>query len=151
MSALLDRAVAVEREHALLPREALGLGSFLARYGPLPPVDERLLAEVEQSGLSGRGGAGFSTARKLRAAVRTGGRAVVVGNGTEGEPASHKDKALIGRNPHLVIDGALVAAKLVGARRIVLAVARGGTAPRSVSPRCPSGSSRARRARSCTG
>ena len=40
MSALLDRAVAVEREHALLPREALGLGSFLARYGPLPPVDD---------------------------------------------------------------------------------------------------------------
>jgi NADH:ubiquinone oxidoreductase subunit F (NADH-binding) len=92
--------------------------------GPLPrrPRSE-LLAEIEASGLTGRGGAAFPTARKL-AAVARAGNAVVVANGTEGEPASWKDKVLLAENPHLVIDGAVVAARIVGARKVVFAVGR---------------------------
>jgi NADH:ubiquinone oxidoreductase subunit F (NADH-binding) len=45
---------------------------------------------------------------------------VVVGNGTEGEPASAKDKVLMARSPHLVLDGAALAADLVGARQAVI-------------------------------
>ena len=92
---------------------------------PLPALSsERLLAEIESSGLTGRGGAGFPAAAKLRTVAR--GRApVVVANGTEGEPASAKDKVLLAADPHLVIDGAVVAARLVGAREIHLAAGAG--------------------------
>ena len=115
----------------LLPAAALGRAEFERTYGPLPAVTEELLEEVELSGLTGRGGAGFPTARKLRG-VRSKRGAVVVANGTEGEPASAKDRALIERNPHLVIDGAIIAARLVHARRIVVAVGRSGGAADAV-------------------
>jgi len=121
VTVLLERVTV--RTAALLPDEPLDLLEFERVYGPLPAIDARLLDAIEASGLTGRGGAGFPTARKLRA-VRAAGRAIVVGNGTEGEPASLKDKALLDRNPHLVIDGALVAADLVRSKRIVLAVGR---------------------------
>ncbi len=92
--------------------------------GPLPRTARaEMLAEIEASGLTGRGGAAFPTARKL-AAVARAGDAVVVANGTEGEPASWKDKVLLAENPHVVVDGAVVAARMVGAREIVFAVGR---------------------------
>src|SRR2546423_5790541 len=91
---------------------------------PLPrrPRAE-LLAEIEASGLTGRGGAAFPTARKL-AAVARADKPVVVANGTEGEPASWKDKVLLAENPHLVIDGAVGAARIVGPPEAVFAVRR---------------------------
>jgi len=97
-------------------------------HGPLPRFLRRreldgLMAEIEAAGLTGRGGAGFPTAVKLAAVARAGG-AVVVANGTEGEPASWKDKVLLSMNPHLVVDGAVTAAALVGASEIVFAVGR---------------------------
>jgi len=97
-------------------------------HGPLPLfLNDRergaLLREIEASGLRGRGGAGFPTAVKL-AAVAKVGKAVVVANGTEGEPASWKDKVLLASNPSLVIDGALVAAELVRAREVIFTVGR---------------------------
>ena len=103
------------------------LAEHLARYGPAPlpgpagPQRMALIEEVERSGLTGRGGAGFPTARKL-AAVAAGHAPVVVANGTEGEPASAKDKVLLARSPHLVLDGAVLAAELIGARRAVIVV-----------------------------
>ena len=103
------------------------LADHLARYGPTPlggltgPRRAALIEEVERSGLTGRGGAGFPTARKL-AAVAAGHAPVVVANGTEGEPASAKDKILLARSPHLVLDGVALAAELVGARQAVIVV-----------------------------
>ena len=103
------------------------LADHLARYGPAQPAGlagprrAALIEEVERSGLTGRGGAAFPTARKL-AAVAAGHDPVVVANGTEGEPASAKDKILLARSPHLVLDGAVLAAELVGARQAVIVV-----------------------------
>jgi NADH:ubiquinone oxidoreductase subunit F (NADH-binding) len=98
----------------------------LERYGHLPTRlrGTSLLAEIEASGLTGRGGAGFPTARKLRAVAAGRRTAIVVANGTEGEPASRKDKTLIARNPHLVLDGVLVACAAVGAEEAIVAVSR---------------------------
>ena len=105
------------------------LAGHLARYGP-PPCSRpgrhdlpALIAEVDRAGLTGRGGAGFPTARKL-AAVAAGRVPVVIGNGTEGEPASCKDKVLMARSPHLVLDGAMLAAEMVGAAEAVIVAHR---------------------------
>ena len=104
------------------------LAGHLARYGPLPgcpgrPDREAMIAEVSRAGLSGRGGAGFPTARKL-AAVAAGRPVAVIANGTEGEPASAKDKVLMARSPQLVLDGAVIAAELTGAAAAVIVVHR---------------------------
>ena len=69
------------------------------------------------------GGAGFPAARKL-AAVAARRAPIVVANGTEGEPASSKDKVLLARSPHLVLDGAVLAAEIVGASQAVIVVHR---------------------------
>jgi NADH:ubiquinone oxidoreductase subunit F (NADH-binding) len=101
------------------------LDEHLARYGPLPPVARRaneFVRVIEASGLTGRGGAAFPSATKLRSVSR-GRHTVVVANGTEGEPASAKDKILMIRNPHLVLDGLEAAAELVGAGESYIAVA----------------------------
>jgi NADH:ubiquinone oxidoreductase subunit F (NADH-binding) len=102
------------------------LAGHLARYGPPPSGPGRrqrdsLIAEVARAGLTGRGGAGFPTARKL-AAVAAGHAPVVIANGTEGEPASAKDKVLMARSPQLVLDGAVLAAEMTGAREAVIVV-----------------------------
>ena len=80
----------------------------------------RLLDEVERSGLTGRGGASFPTATKMRAVAGARGRAIVVANGAEGEPASLKDRTLMETLPHLVLDGGLVAAEAVGADELIV-------------------------------
>jgi NADH:ubiquinone oxidoreductase subunit F (NADH-binding) len=86
---------------------------------PLPYLDaDQLISLVEEAGLTGRGGAGFPTARKLRAVA--GHEPVVVGNAMEGEPLSSKDAVLLERAPGLVVDGLSLLASSLGARRAVL-------------------------------
>jgi NADH:ubiquinone oxidoreductase subunit F (NADH-binding) len=84
--------------------------------------NRQLLAEIGASGLRGRGGASFPTARKLQAIAGRDG--VVVVNATEGEPASRKDRLLLCMQPHLVLDGAVLAAHAVGARQVHLCISR---------------------------
>ena len=83
---------------------AMSLDEHLGVHGPLPlgcdaaqaPHASRpLIEEVERAGLLGRGGAGFPTATKMRAVAGARGRAIVVVNGAEGEPASLKDRTLL--------------------------------------------------------
>ena len=94
----------------------------LARARRSHPDD--LIAMVDAAGVRGRGGAGFPTARKW-AGVRHGSSAddaiTVVVNAAEGEPGTFKDRVLIRANPHLVLEGALIAAHCVGATRVVAA------------------------------
>jgi NADH:ubiquinone oxidoreductase subunit F (NADH-binding) len=106
----------------------------VARLGSLSaaPTGEDLISSVEASGLLGRGGAGFPVGRKWRSiADRSEGRAVVLANGAEGEPRSAKDQALMTLRPHLVIDGAILAADAIGADEIVIYVGEEHAAARA--------------------
>ena len=88
---------------------------------PLPRVGPHFIDALERSGLFGRGGASFPTGTKWRAvAQRSRGDALVVVNGAEGEPQSKKDRVLMSKRPHLILDGAFIAARVLRARRIVL-------------------------------
>ena len=105
----LDRAV------------TLDLPAHLATHGALPGADlDKLIGLLDAAGLTGRGGAGFPLATKLRSL--RGAHPTVVVNGSESEPASRKDRTLMRRAPHLVIDGALAVASAVHAERVVIAV-----------------------------
>ena len=131
---------------ARLPRllagiaDAAGLREHERRYGPLPAPGEpgragsrsrrrsrrrrpeRLIDVVEAAGLTGRGGAGFPAGRKMRSVAGRPGRKAIVANGAEGEPASRKDRLLLSRLPHLVLDGIALAAAAVGADEAYLCV-----------------------------
>jgi NADH:ubiquinone oxidoreductase subunit F (NADH-binding) len=125
---------------AALPRLLAGLdwgggATPLARHRltyPAPPraggAREELVAAVERSGLRGRGGASFPTGVKLRSVSQGRWPQVVVVNGAEGEPRSGKDKLLLTMAPHLVLDGALLAAAAVGATQVVVCVDQAATA-----------------------
>ncbi|TIC84467.1 NADH-ubiquinone oxidoreductase-F iron-sulfur binding region domain-containing protein [Nocardioides sp. GY 10127] len=94
------------------------LSADAGRRHAVPTLDlATLVAWAEDAGLRGRGGAGFPFAVKLATAGR-GRRPVVVVNAAEGEPASAKDAVLLARDPHLVLDGAEVAARALGAREV---------------------------------
>ena len=108
----------------LLSSPTPSFADHLATHGSLElPPRSILLEAADQSGLLGRGGAGFPTGRKLRT-VAAGSRPEVLGNGCEGEPGSGKDALLLAQQPHLVLDGLQVAAHAVGARSAHLAVHR---------------------------
>ncbi|WP_369225942.1 NADH-ubiquinone oxidoreductase-F iron-sulfur binding region domain-containing protein [Streptomyces sp. R39] len=108
------------------------LATHEQRYGPLAyGKPSALLRALAASGLTGRGGAGFPAYRKFTAvtdaARRTGRAPIVVANGAESEPASHKDKTLLRLSPHLVLDGLQAAAEAVGAAEAYLAVEDGAS------------------------
>lgn len=85
--------------------------------GELPRLDlDDLMASLAH--LRGRGGAAFPFARKLETAARGRRRPVVIVNASEGEPASAKDATLLTHRPHLVLDGAIVAARALGTREV---------------------------------
>src|SRR5690348_7621728 len=124
---LLDKAPAPERLPRLLADVGaswVSLGEHRRRAGPIPLAKRGpridIIDAVAHAGLRGKGGGAFPTARKMEAVAAGPGRAVVVVNGAEGEPASRKDKFLLTRAPHLVIDGALVAAAAVGGREVIV-------------------------------
>jgi NADH:ubiquinone oxidoreductase subunit F (NADH-binding) len=101
------------------------LAGHVARLGPLPDA-AGLIGTLERSELRGRGGAAFPVGAKWRTVAANGhGRAAVLVNGAEGEPLSHKDRLLMQARPHLVLDGAALAASAVGARDVVLYVGAG--------------------------
>ncbi|MFC3994725.1 NADH-ubiquinone oxidoreductase-F iron-sulfur binding region domain-containing protein [Nocardiopsis sediminis] len=108
----------------------LGMVEHRAVHGTppqLPPDDLMALAGVAD--LRGRGGAGFPFARKYAAVLRSAHRKQspvrVVVNATEGEPAARKDEMLLTRTPHLVLDGAELAAWSLNAPEVIVGVADG--------------------------
>ena len=77
-----------------------------------------VIAEIEKSGLRGRGGAGFPTGKKWRScAQQSSPIKYVVANADEGDPGSYVDRFIIEDDPHRLIEGMLVAGYAVGANK----------------------------------
>ncbi len=97
--------------------DAIAEGAYagLAR-GLFDLSPDQVIDEVEASGLRGRGGAGFNTARKWRSCKRAEGeRRFVLCNGDEGDPGAFKDRSIMEGDPHSVIEGMILGAYAIGA------------------------------------
>jgi NADH-quinone oxidoreductase subunit F len=123
---LTGRARPDRTPHSLAEWRKLGgyeaLARALKRHSP-----DAIVAIVEAAGLSGRGGAGFSTGRKWRlmraGAEKSGaGARYLCVNGDETEPGSFKDRLLMEALPHQLIEGAIIAAFAIGATEVIILV-----------------------------
>jgi NADH-quinone oxidoreductase subunit F len=88
---------------------------MLAKALEMEPAD--LLAELQASGLRGRGGAGFAMGTKASFLPKGDMEKYVVCNADESEPGTFKDRELMQKHPHLLIEGICIAALAVGANR----------------------------------
>lgn len=87
---------------------------------------ESLVALLEAAALTGKGGAGFPTARKVRLMMaQAGPHKTLVVNGSEHEPGSLKDRFLLEVHAHQVVEGAMILARAVGADTVVFAINAG--------------------------
>jgi len=90
-------------------------------YGALAMVlagatPERVIQQVEASGLRGRGGGGFPTGRKWRICrSKAGGKKYIICNADEGDPGAYMDRSILEGNPHSVLEGMLIGAYAIGA------------------------------------
>ncbi len=86
-----------------------------------PALAERALAELKTAGLRGMGGAGFPTALKWSTVRATaGGEKFVICNADESEPGTFKDREIKASLPHLVWEGMMLGALVVGAQRAIV-------------------------------
>jgi NADH-quinone oxidoreductase subunit F len=96
---------------------AIGGYSALAKtFAGIAP--EEVIHEIKASGLRGRGGGGFPTGRKwAECREAPGDEKYVICNADEGDPGAYMDRCLLEGNPHLVIEGMMIGAWAIGARK----------------------------------
>ncbi|HTN94891.1 MAG TPA: NADH-ubiquinone oxidoreductase-F iron-sulfur binding region domain-containing protein [Gallionella sp.] len=86
-------------------------------YAALARGDDRTLAEISESGLRGRGGAGFNAGMKWKFCREARGDArYVVCNADEGEPGTFKDRVLLSSHADAMFEGMTVCARVIGAK-----------------------------------
>ena len=116
----------------LYPKPIISLEDYVGRGGGKGLHAARkmdaaaIIDRVEESGLRGRGGAGFRSGVKWRTVAenRWAAPTTVIVNAAEGEPGTFKDRTILRRNPYVVVEGALIAALAVGADLVVIATKR---------------------------
>ena len=119
---LVTRVLPLEPVADLSAAIAAGCGEALA--AARATGGDAVLATILDSGLRGRGGAGFPTGEKWKSVVANkppGEPLTVIVNAAEGEPGTWKDHAILRADPYRVLEGALIAALTVGADRVVVA------------------------------
>jgi NADH-quinone oxidoreductase subunit F len=97
-------------------RKAGGYQAAARALGEMAP--EAVMEEVKASGLRGRGGAGFGTGQKWGFLPKSDGvkPSYIACNADESEPATFKDRQIMERNPHLLIEGLVITGHAIGAR-----------------------------------
>ncbi len=112
---ILLKNVREPNQHTLAGYESRGGYQTIRRVLGMDPL--KVIDEVKTSGLRGRGGAGFSTGTKWGFIPRNGSKPVyLINNADESEPGTFKDRVLLERDPHLIIEGMLIAAWAVQSR-----------------------------------
>jgi len=92
-------------------------------YAALPRVlngisPEEIISEIKSAGLRGRGGGGFPTGRKWAECMEApGDEKYVICNADEGDPGAYMDRGVLEGNPHLVLEGMMIGARAIGARK----------------------------------
>ena len=97
--------------------EAIAVRGYEALANVIEANDpDAVIAEIEKSGLRGRGGGGFPTGRKWRfTAANRGGKSYVVCNGDAGDPGAFMDRSIMEGDPHKLLEGMAIAAFAIGA------------------------------------
>ena len=91
------------------------LRTILGMHGAEAMTQDHVIATMKESGLRGRGGAGFPTGLKWSFMPRQfPGQKYLVCNSDEGEPGTCKDRDILEFNPHIVIEGMVIAAYAMG-------------------------------------
>jgi NADH-quinone oxidoreductase subunit F len=113
-------AHAYERDLTQLSEyKAVGGYGALEQAGAMD--SDALIDALVTSTLRGRGGAGFPTGRKASLVDRSGARpSYLVVNADESEPGAFKDRAIMGKNPHLLIEGCLITAHAILSRHVFI-------------------------------
>jgi NADH-quinone oxidoreductase subunit F len=83
---------------------------------------DEVIEEVKKSNLRGRGGAGFPTGVKWSFTAPLPGEKYILCNGDEGEPGTFKDRIIMEEDPHLLIEGIVIAGYAVGAQKAYIYV-----------------------------
>ncbi|MDD5367844.1 MAG: NADH-ubiquinone oxidoreductase-F iron-sulfur binding region domain-containing protein [Anaerolineaceae bacterium] len=95
---------------------ALATGAYHGLERALSLGPQRVIAELKEAGLRGRGGAGFSTGKKWEiTAAATGSAKYVICNADEGDPGAFMNRALLESDPHAVLEGMLISGLAIGA------------------------------------
>ncbi len=103
--------------------EYLAAGGYAALAAAIDTPAESILEVVRAAGLRGRGGAGFPTGDKWAVARSTPeAEKIVICNADEGDPGAYMDRTLLESNPHQVLEGLAICARVVGARRATIYV-----------------------------
>jgi NADH-quinone oxidoreductase subunit F len=89
-------------------------GGYDSLRKALKMAPEDVLNELESSGLRGRGGAGFQMGKKVSFLPRGAIEKYLVCNADESEPGTFKDRELMQKNPHLLIEGLIIASYAAG-------------------------------------
>jgi NADH-quinone oxidoreductase subunit F len=92
-------------------------GGYGALRRALEMAPHEVLAELEASGLRGRGGAGFQMAKKISFLPKGSAEKYLVCNADESEPGTFKDRELMQKCPHMLLEGIVIAAHAADIRR----------------------------------
>jgi NADH-quinone oxidoreductase subunit F len=122
----LEKRVVMEKCGRVDPQEIneyLAAGGYGALALALSRSPQDIVDTIKSSGLRGRGGAGFATGLKWEmAAGQSAPEKFLICNADEGDPGAYMDRTLIESNPHQVIEGMIIGAFAVGARKAIIYV-----------------------------
>ena len=95
-------------------------------YSLIKSIDQKILSKkdvircLNESGLKGKGGAGFPTGRKWELVLNNQGEKLIAINGDEGEPGTFKDKLYLETDPHRFLEGVLIASRVMNAKKVYI-------------------------------
>jgi len=120
----LEKRVVMERCGMIDPDdifEYIATGGYSAFLKALQSSPQEIISEILLSGLRGRGGAGFSTGEKWEMARAVHGpEKILICNADEGDPGAYMDRTILESNPHQIIEGIAICARVIGAERAIV-------------------------------